>query len=206
MMEELQSMGIPPNASRRALVASKNSVDDAVAWAFSHLHDENYDAPLGNDEFMELLPPTAGAPAGITATTRRVEPDPAIVVILGDMGFSKNGSERAAVATKNASSEAAMDWALSHSGDPDFDLPPLLPTTPPMMAGTVSEDPFQAVGGMAKGVAATSDPFASLPQPMISLNSSQSSSRAAAAAASVPEGGGGALRLNIQAFLDHAQN
>ncbi|KAG5191063.1 hypothetical protein JKP88DRAFT_347491 [Tribonema minus] len=50
-------------------------------------------------------------------------PDEAIVAQLLDMGLSLNGSKKAALATGNASSEAAMEWYFEHSTDADFDSP-----------------------------------------------------------------------------------
>ena len=39
------------------------------------------------------------------------------------MGFSENGSKRAAVATNNAGAEQSMEWVLGHMEDPDFNDP-----------------------------------------------------------------------------------
>jgi len=39
------------------------------------------------------------------------------------MGFSLEGCKKAAFHTKNAGVEAAMNWVLEHSGDPDFGFP-----------------------------------------------------------------------------------
>lgn len=50
-------------------------------------------------------------------------PDPGIVAQLVGMGFTENGSKRAALATKNASAEASMEWVFAHMGDPDFNDP-----------------------------------------------------------------------------------
>jgi len=50
-------------------------------------------------------------------------PDPEIVRQLTDMGFSLEGCKKAAFHTKNAGVEAAMNWVLEHSGDPDFSFP-----------------------------------------------------------------------------------
>jgi ubiquitin carboxyl-terminal hydrolase 5/13 len=52
-----------------------------------------------------------------------VAPDATIVAQLVAMGFSENGSRRAAVATRNAGAEASMDWVLAHMGDADFNEP-----------------------------------------------------------------------------------
>lgn len=53
-----------------------------------------------------------------------IVPDPTIVSQIMSMGFSENGSKRAAIATKNVSSEASMEWVFAHMEDPDFNKPP----------------------------------------------------------------------------------
>jgi hypothetical protein len=52
-----------------------------------------------------------------------LQPDDAVVASLMSMGFSENGSKRAAVATSNASSEVAMEWVFAHMEDSDFNDP-----------------------------------------------------------------------------------
>jgi ubiquitin carboxyl-terminal hydrolase 5/13 len=66
----------------------------------------------------EELQPTTDEPKKET-----LEPDASIVAELMGMGFSENGSKRAALATRNAGSEAAMEWVFSHMEDPDFNDP-----------------------------------------------------------------------------------
>jgi ubiquitin carboxyl-terminal hydrolase 5/13 len=51
--------------------------------------------------------------------------DDSIVAQLVAMGFSENGSKRAAIATSNAGAEVAMEWVFAHSEDPDFNDPPV---------------------------------------------------------------------------------
>eukprot|EP00879_Flechtneria_rotunda_P013944 GHRR01014563.1.p1 GENE.GHRR01014563.1~~GHRR01014563.1.p1 ORF type:complete len:792 (+),score=390.35 GHRR01014563.1:178-2553(+) len=65
---------------------------------------------------------TAGNGLGGGAATA-TEPDATIVAQLMSMGFSENGSKRAAIATGNSNAEAAMEWVLSHMEDPDFNDP-----------------------------------------------------------------------------------
>ena len=50
-------------------------------------------------------------------------PDEGIVGQLMAMGFSENGSRRAALATHNVNADAAMGWVLEHLEDPDFNSP-----------------------------------------------------------------------------------
>mmetsp|Transcript_14362 Transcript_14362/g.21525 ORF Transcript_14362/g.21525 Transcript_14362/m.21525 type:complete len:869 (-) Transcript_14362:55-2661(-) len=53
-----------------------------------------------------------------------VEADEGIVAQLMSMGFSENGSKRAALATHNTDADAAMGWVFAHMEDPDFNDPP----------------------------------------------------------------------------------
>merc|ERR1719274_141812 len=64
----------------------------------------------------EAAPPPAAAP----------EPDEAIIAQLVSMGFSENGSKRAALAVNNSNADAAMEWVFAHMEDADFNdpLPP----------------------------------------------------------------------------------
>lgn len=74
----------------------------------------------------KLLP--ENAPDGAVSspvTSVAIVPDPDIVSQLMGMGFSENGSKRAAIATKNSGAEASMEWVFAHMGDPDFNDPPI---------------------------------------------------------------------------------
>lgn len=57
--------------------------------------------------------------------SNQVTPDADLVaqLVAMGMGFSENGLMRAAIATNNASPEAAMEWVLTHMGDDDFNEP-----------------------------------------------------------------------------------
>ena len=68
----------------------------------------------------EELQPAGGqdaAPAAPDAAPAGPRPDGTIVAQLVAMGFSENGSRRAAVATNNSGAEEAMEWVLSHAED-----------------------------------------------------------------------------------------
>ena len=52
-----------------------------------------------------------------------IVPDAEIVSQLTGMGFCLVGCKKAAFHTKNAGVEAAMNWVLEHSQDPDFSFP-----------------------------------------------------------------------------------
>lgn len=79
---------------------------------------------VGAVEGEVLMPQETTSPAGEKETTEFV-PDPAIVSQLMGMGFSENGCKRAAIATKNSSAEACMEWVFAHMEDPDFNDPPV---------------------------------------------------------------------------------
>ena len=76
----------------------------------------------------DAVAPAAGAPAAAAAAApaAATEPDEGILAQLISMGFSENGSKRAAIAVKNVSGEAAMEWVFAHMEDADFNdpLPP----------------------------------------------------------------------------------
>ena len=73
-------------------------------------------------EEAEAAAPAAAAPAPAAAP----QPDEAIIASLVSMGFSENGSKRAALAVNNSSADHAMEWVFAHMEDPDFNdpLPP----------------------------------------------------------------------------------
>lgn len=71
--------------------------------------------------FTEEESPSASSPK---PEKSEIVPNPEIVNQLMTMGFSENGSKRAAIATNNASTEASMEWVFSHMEDPDFNEPP----------------------------------------------------------------------------------
>ena len=94
-LEQLRGAGIQPGETPLP------EADDADAGAGAGAADDG-------------APPPAAAP---------LEPDPAIVTQLVSMGFSENGSRRAAGATRNAGAEPAMEWVFAHMEDPDFNDP-----------------------------------------------------------------------------------
>ena len=49
--------------------------------------------------------------------------DESIVTALVRMGFSREACRRAAIATNNKGSEAAMEWLFTHESDPDINDP-----------------------------------------------------------------------------------
>jgi ubiquitin carboxyl-terminal hydrolase 5/13 len=73
-------------------------------------------------------------------TVDRVEPDATIVSALMAMGFSENGSKRAALATNNASTEVSMEWVFAHMEDADFNDPLPDPSTAPATQPTTASE------------------------------------------------------------------
>jgi ubiquitin carboxyl-terminal hydrolase 5/13 len=65
----------------------------------------------------------------------------AIVSALMAMGFSENGSKRAALATNNASTEISMEWVFAHMEDADFNDPLPESTTAPLTSSPETENP-----------------------------------------------------------------
>ena len=63
----------------------------------------------------ELDPPAAAE--------KPIEPSEEIVTALAPLGFSENTRRRAAVQTKNAGTDAAMNWILAHLDDADLNAP-----------------------------------------------------------------------------------
>ena len=56
-------------------------------------------------------------------------PNEEFVSQIEQMGFSRHGARRAVIATKNASMEVALRWAIEHSLDKDFDEPVVVPSS-----------------------------------------------------------------------------
>jgi len=79
-----------------------------------------------------LLPEDDEAP---TSNSSALIPDDSILNQLVAMGFDENGCRRACIATNNAGAEAAMEWVLTHSSDPDFSSPIIAQSTTPMKSG-----------------------------------------------------------------------
>jgi ubiquitin carboxyl-terminal hydrolase 5/13 len=102
---------------------------------------------LQDDEVaMPESSPTAPATCGEGNTTT-LDANEDIVNQLTAMGFSMNGSKRAAIATQNISVEVAMNWVFEHMEDADFNDPPSPPMRIPaennsssMAGGFVAED------------------------------------------------------------------
>jgi len=82
----------------------------------------------------EVAMPQDNASSSAGAQTHaELQPSDEIVAQLVSMGFSENGSKRAALATQNTNADMAMAWVFEHMEDPDFN-------DPPVTSGTTGED------------------------------------------------------------------
>lgn len=71
----------------------------------------------------ELMPETGDSNILTDSASVSAIPNEEIVNQLTMMGFSSNGSKRAALATHNTTVDAAMNWVFEHMEDPDFNDP-----------------------------------------------------------------------------------
>jgi ubiquitin carboxyl-terminal hydrolase 5/13 len=117
----------------------------------------------------ELPMPETGSSSnvGTTAVAQVPVANQDIVDQLTAMGFSVNGSKRAALATQNVSADLAMNWVFEHMEDPDFNDPP-------------AESAPTAVGSSASGGATVLDEDAVML--LTALGYSESQCRAALSA------------------------
>ena len=100
---------------------------------------------------VRLVPRTARGGVGAGPAPVAPRPDAATVRDLQAMGFSENGCKRAAIATKNAGLEAAVQWALAHMGDAGFDaaIPMPEPQAAPAAAPAVDKEGVEAEARVA---------------------------------------------------------
>ena len=99
---------------------------DCVVNVPERLDLESLRVDQKNDvDAYELMPEDVNMDAD---AANEITADDSIVAQLVAMGFSENGSKRAAIATSNAGAEVAMEWVFAHSEDPDFNDPPVTKT------------------------------------------------------------------------------
>jgi ubiquitin carboxyl-terminal hydrolase 5/13 len=77
-LDQLTSMGFPEIRCKKALLAVPGDVEGAMNWLFQHMDDPDIDAPL---QFSSK----GSAP----------EPDPGLVAMLQDMGFTPAQAKKA---------------------------------------------------------------------------------------------------------------
>jgi len=82
------------------------------------------DMPLKLDlERLRATGRVAGEPYLVEKSAKSLEPDSSIVNAVVTMGFSANAGKRAAMATKNAGTQEAIDWVLSNMTLSDLNDP-----------------------------------------------------------------------------------
>jgi ubiquitin carboxyl-terminal hydrolase 5/13 len=86
------------------------------------------------------------------------------------MGFSENGSKRAAVATQNVSADTAMEWVFAHMEDPDFNDPVGVDDLM-SHAGTAAAGSTAAADGVITGGNTTAAASATTPESVTMLSS-----------------------------------
>ncbi|KAL0051048.1 hypothetical protein WJX82_001112 [Trebouxia sp. C0006] len=112
--------------------------------------------PQPHEQLQPEEPATSSQAGGLSALAAAaaeqqqasVQPDPEIVSQLVGMGFSENGSKRAAVATQNVGTEGAMEWVLGHMEDANFNEPMSQPSE------TAAPSQTSAAGSASAGPAA----------------------------------------------------
>lgn len=115
--------------------------------------------PQPDERLMSNDTPAASAAPSASSATTNTEAfvvDEGLVSTLVSMGFSENGCRRAAIATRNADPDTAMNWVFEHMEDPDFNDAPVMPSAEPAAGAATS-----AAGGAGTGpVVAAADPEA----------------------------------------------
>eukprot|EP01065_Artemidia_motanka_P021747 TRINITY_DN25_c0_g1_i1.p1 TRINITY_DN25_c0_g1~~TRINITY_DN25_c0_g1_i1.p1 ORF type:complete len:872 (+),score=253.43 TRINITY_DN25_c0_g1_i1:91-2616(+) len=81
----------------------------------------------------------------------KIVPDEMLVAQLISMGFGENGCKKACIACNNSGAEAAMEWVMTHMGDPDFNDP--IAEQPP--AGQTGDGPDPAAVAMLSSLGFT---------------------------------------------------
>jgi ubiquitin carboxyl-terminal hydrolase 5/13 len=153
IVQQLVSMGFSENGSKRAALAVGNSsADQAMEWVFAHMEDADFnDPPPPTPQPAAQQPPPASF-RPVAAPPQ--QPDAAIVQQLVSMGFSENGSKRAALAVNNSSPDEAAEWVFAHMEDADFNdpLPP-----PGQQHGPIDDVPLDEDEQLAWALAASQE-------------------------------------------------
>ncbi|KAJ8354940.1 hypothetical protein SKAU_G00225070 [Synaphobranchus kaupii] len=101
-VSQLQEMGFPLEACRKAVYYTGNSgIDAAMNWVMGHMDDPDFSAPL-------VLPGCSSAPV--------ITPSEEHLATIISMGFSRDQASRALRATSNVL-ERAVNWIFSHLDD-----------------------------------------------------------------------------------------
>lgn len=93
------------------------------------ISDKEYVEIISNNTNQILEEKSAEALEQLAASSHAdLIPDESLVQQLSAYGFSVNGSRRSVFAARNESVAKALEWAMQHERDDDFELPLLLPT------------------------------------------------------------------------------
>ena len=123
-LSQLTMMGFPEIRCKKALLAVPGDVEGAMNWLFQHMDDPDIDAPL---QFSS----TRSAP----------EPDPGLVAMMQDMGFTPAQAKKALRETvrticnrlfgaslkakpQNGDADRAVEWLFNHPDDIGEVAPP----------------------------------------------------------------------------------
>lgn len=97
----------------------------------------------------EIIDDGSSSTNSIATAAGPVQPDENIVAQIVAMGFSENGAKRAAIATSNGGTEAAMQWVFEHMEDTNFnDAPEVAAETVSAGASTVDEAAIAMLSAM----------------------------------------------------------
>ncbi|XP_050419844.1 ubiquitin carboxyl-terminal hydrolase 5 isoform X2 [Adelges cooleyi] len=100
VMSELNQMGFPPEACKRAVFYTKNrGLNDASNWLMEHISDSDFDAPF--------------VPPGAESKSCGFEPNEEAATMIMSMGFERSHVISALKATEN-NLDRALDWIMSH--------------------------------------------------------------------------------------------
>jgi len=97
-----------------------SDIGDVGLWLLLHLQDRSSAAVLLHDLINETKAKAERAAASFKS---HLHADGALVLLLQQHGYSRNGAIRAAVSAPNIGFNQAMQWAVMHSIDPDFNTP-----------------------------------------------------------------------------------
>lgn len=102
-MQQLQEMGFPTEACKRALFFTKNSgLELATQWMMEHMDDSDFGDPF--------IPP------GLETRRDDFVPNAEGVMMLTSMGFTETQATKALKETNN-NTERAVDWIFSHQDE-----------------------------------------------------------------------------------------
>merc|ERR1719219_3234053 len=108
-LNQMIEMGMNPNASKRALHATQEDVNQAFEWLMNHMEDTDINTPL-------FIRPAGQASTSGTQPAAAQEFSPDSIAMIQSMGFTDAQAKRALSAT-NGSVERAVDWIFSHADE-----------------------------------------------------------------------------------------